>query len=72
MKISLKVKANSRQEKIEKVSERQFLVWVNDPAKDGKANKAVIELLSAYFSIAKSRIVILRGEKNKNKLISIE
>ena len=72
MKISVKVKANAKKEKVEKIKEGEYAVWVREAAKEGKANKAVIEILSGFFDVAKSRIEILQGEKNKNKLISIE
>ena len=38
----------------------------------GKANEAVIELLAGVLGIAKSRIRVLRGEAQPNKLVEIE
>ncbi len=46
-------------------------VWVNSPAIDNKANKAVIEILAAYFRVQKKNIEILKGHQNRNKLIQI-
>lgn len=71
MKISVKVKANAKQEKIEKISDGEFILYVRQPATQGKANSAVIKALSEYFDIAKSRIDIIKGQKNKNKVIEI-
>jgi uncharacterized protein (TIGR00251 family) len=71
MKISIRVKPNSRENKIEKIGEGAFLVRVSAPAKEGKANKAVIELLSEYFNVPKSNVAIKSGHKNKIKLINI-
>lgn len=71
MKISVRVKPNSKEKKIEKVSESSFNLWIKAPAKEGKANVAVIDDLSEYFDIAKSRISIIKGQKNKNKIIEI-
>jgi uncharacterized protein (TIGR00251 family) len=70
MKISLRVKPNMKEEKVEKVDD-VFIVWVKEPAKEGRANRAVIELLSEYFKIPKSQIVILSGMKSKQKIIEI-
>lgn len=39
---------------------------------DGKANKALIELLSKSFKIPKSSIEILKGETSKDKTILIK
>jgi len=38
----------------------------------GKANKKVIEIISKYLKIPKSRIRILKGETSKEKLIKID
>ena len=72
MKLRIKVRPNSRQEKVEKTGEDELILWVRQAAKEGKANQAAIELLSKYFNIAKSRISILKGHKAKNKIISID
>jgi uncharacterized protein (TIGR00251 family) len=71
MKISVRVKPNMKEEKVEKVDD-VFTVCVKEPAKEGKANKAVIELLSEYFKVPKSQIVILSGMKSKQKIIEIK
>lgn len=71
MKISVKVKPNSKVEKAEKVSENKFILWVKAPAKEGKANEAAIKLLSEYFGIPKSNISILKGRSSRNKIIDI-
>jgi hypothetical protein len=71
MRILVKVKPNSKHEKIEKINNQEFVLWVRQPAKEGRANQAVIEFLSEYFGVAKRRIEIIRGHKNKNKIIDI-
>ncbi|MCX5657215.1 MAG: DUF167 domain-containing protein [Candidatus Omnitrophica bacterium] len=71
MKISVKIKPNSRQEKIEKIGEKEFILYVNAPAKEDKANKRVVELLGKYFDVAKTRVVILRGHNSRNKIIEM-
>ena len=37
----------------------------------GKANKELMKLLSEKLSVSKSRIKIIKGEKNKEKIIEI-
>jgi len=71
MKINLKVRPNSKQERIEKLSGGEFVLWTRAPAREGKANEAVIKLLSAYFSIPKSRINIVQGAGSKNKVVEV-
>ena len=71
MKLTVRVKANAKQEKIEKISKEDFILWVREPATEGRANTAVIKALSKYFDLAKSRITIIRGQKDKNKVIEV-
>lgn len=53
-------------------SDGEWLVSVNAPANEGKANSQLIELLAEYFHTAKSNIRILRGQKSRRKLIEID
>jgi uncharacterized protein len=38
---------------------------------DGKANRELIKLLSEKLNVSKSKISILKGEKNKEKIIEV-
>ncbi len=46
-------------------------VYTVAPANDGKANEAVIKLLSKHFDIAKSKIKIIRGETSRDKVVEV-
>jgi uncharacterized protein (TIGR00251 family) len=46
-------------------------VKVSSPPEGGKANHAVIELLSDALDIPRSRIQLLRGEKSREKQFAI-
>ena len=61
----------SRNEVIEE-EDGSLKVRVTAKATEGKANKAVIEVLADYFGVKKSQVMILSGEKSRNKLISID
>ncbi|HEC87117.1 MAG TPA: DUF167 domain-containing protein, partial [Thermoplasmatales archaeon] len=47
-------------------------VYVNVPAKDGKANRALIETLADFFNVKKRDIKIVSGEKSREKIVQIE
>ena len=49
----------------------ELVVYVRQPAVDGKANAAAIELLATYYKIAPSRITIVRGRSSRIKLIRV-
>ena len=72
MKISVKVKAGSSREKVEKTGDNDYAVWVRAKPADGKANEAVIKTLAGYFDIAKSKISLVKGQASKQKLFEID
>jgi uncharacterized protein (TIGR00251 family) len=72
MKIFIKVHPNSKEEKITKKDDGSFLVRVKAPATQGKANKAVINIIAKYFSVTKSSILIKAGHSSKNKIVEIQ
>jgi len=71
MKISVIVHPNSKNPRIERDLIETLHVYVNQPPLEGKANKAVVESLVKFFKIKKSEIVLIRGEKSKNKVFEI-
>jgi uncharacterized protein YggU (UPF0235/DUF167 family) len=70
MKISVFVKPNSRQAKIQK-TENGYIAYVKEAPVENKANLAVIKLLSEYFNTPKSQIRIISGLKSKRKLLNL-
>jgi len=71
MKINVTVKPNAKQEQVEKTGENEFVVRVKARPQEGKANQAVVEALAEYFDVAKSRVVLLRGQTSKHKVFDI-
>jgi len=70
MKISVKVFPNSKTEEVVKEGDR-FLVRVKEPAKEGKANRAVVRLLAEHLGVSQGSIIIVSGFKNRNKVVNI-
>jgi uncharacterized protein (TIGR00251 family) len=70
MKIRVRVTPNSKVEEVVKEGDT-FLVRVKEPAKEGKANRAVIKLLAGYFGVPQRQIVISSGFNSRNKVIDI-
>lgn len=71
MKISVKVKPNSKQSLVEKTGEGQYTVRVKEKALEGRANDAVIAILGEHFGVPRNRITVTVGAKSRNKIISI-
>ena len=71
MKIFVRVKANKKEDKVEQTDEKNYQVLVKAPAKEGKANEAVVKILAAHFKVPKSNIEIVSGLKSKMKVVEV-
>lgn len=71
MKIFVKAKPGKKENKIIKLSENIFEVRVKEPPEEGRANEAIIKLVADYFNVPKSRVKIISGGKNKQKILEI-
>lgn len=49
-----------------------YKVWVRAVPEDGKANKEVVEMMAELLGVAKSRVKIIRGDANKNKVLEVD
>jgi uncharacterized protein (TIGR00251 family) len=70
MKIQVNVKPNSKTQEVSQEG-NSFTVKVKEPAKEGRANQAVIELLAEHFGVSKSQVRILSGLRSRNKVIEV-
>ena len=76
MKISIKVITHAKKSEvvgddIDLLGARILRVKISQPPEDGKANKALIELLAEYFKIKKNSITIIAGEKLTHKIVRL-
>lgn len=71
MRIYIKVIPKSSRNKVEKISEEEYKVWVMAPPVDGKANEAVVRLLADYFDVSKTKVKIVGGKSVRTKIIDI-
>ena len=71
MIIYVKVIPRSSKNEIVVQSDGVYKICITAPPVDGEANKKIIELLSDYFDVAKSKIVIVRGESSRNKVVEV-
>ena len=47
-------------------------VYTTVAPENGRANGAVVELLSDYFDVPKSRIEILKGLSTRDKIVAVD
>jgi uncharacterized protein (TIGR00251 family) len=70
MNIEIKVIPNAKKREISREGSA-FKVKLKSVPRDGKANEELIEFLSDTFKIKRSEIKILRGEKDRRKVVSL-
>ncbi len=71
MKITVIVKPDTKNR--EEIVEDQGVItaYTKAPATEGKANQAVIKLLSSYYKIPKTSIKLLKGATSKTKTFEL-
>ena len=69
--IKVKIVPGSSKNKIIGAYDDALKISITAPPVEGKANKKCIAYLAKYFDVAKSKIEIISGKNNKNKLIKI-
>ena len=71
MKIFVKVKPKSKKEKIEKLGNTNFRVYVKELPEKGEANAAVLKALAGYFGVSRQNVQIISGSTSRLKVIEI-
>ena len=70
-RIQVTVKPQAKNEEVRKIAEGEYAALVRAPAREGKANEALIALLANHFSVTKSSVKIIRGQRSRKKLVEI-
>lgn len=68
MRITIEVKAGSREEGVERLDEGRYLVKVKEPRQKGKANQAVLKLLKKHFG---KQARLISGATSTTKIVEI-
>jgi len=72
MNVTIIARPNAKKPRIEKDLLGTLHVYVHEPPLEGKANHAVIEALVEYFHTKRNKVMLLRGEKSKQKIFQID
>ncbi len=70
MRIQVKVIPMAKSESVTREA-NEYVVRVKEPAKEGRANKAVIKLLANHFGISQGSLEIIHGKTRRNKTVEI-
>ncbi|MBD3286872.1 DUF167 domain-containing protein [candidate division WOR-3 bacterium] len=70
--IKVKVVPKSSRARVERLGDDTLKVWVHSAPEKGKANREVRALLARYFSIPRSCIRLIGGERSRTKTFSLD
>ena len=68
MIIKVKVKPNSKAQEIIKIGENEYKIVLREKAESNRANIELLKLLKRWFG---KEVRLVKGLKNKNKLVEI-
>ena len=71
-RISVRVITRASKNLLEMLPDGMFRAYVTPAPEKGKANEAVIRLISKHFSIPKTSISVVRGAASNKKIVEIE
>lgn len=71
MLLNIRVIPRAKKNEVIKIDENNYKARLTAAPVNGKANEALIKLLSDYFDVRKSKIRIVKGEKRMEKIIEI-
>lgn len=71
MRVFLRAYPGSSREEVVIGNDGDLKVYVRQSPVDGKANKALIAVLSGHYKVKKSSIRIITGSTSRNKIIEI-
>ncbi len=57
---------------VDEMPDGTLKIKIKAPPVDGKANEELVKFLSEEWSVAKSGVRIVRGERGRNKVIEID
>jgi len=72
MLVKVKVHPNSKKEKIQKLAESEFEIWVREKAENNLANGRVISAIAGHFGVSDSKIRVVKGRHFPNKILTID
>jgi len=70
--LKIKVHADAKANRLVVKGMDRFEVWVREPAEAGRANKAVLDLVSAHLKVPVGRLWLIKGAQSPSKIISVK
>ena len=72
MQINIKITTKASRNEVIEIKRKFLHVLTTAVPEKGKANKALVDLLSNHYKIPKSSIKIIKRLSNKNKVVDLD
>ena len=72
MKIFVKAKPRSKEERVEKIDDTHFVVFVKEPPIQGRANTAITKALAEYFGVSVPSVRFVFGFSSREKVFILD
>jgi len=69
--LRVRVIPNARKNELAGLRESEWILRLNAPAVEGKANRAAIDFVSRFFDVPRSAIFLISGERSRHKIFQI-
>ena len=69
--LSVRVIPNAKKDEFGGMREGEWVLRLNAPPVEGKANKAAIVFVSRFFGVPRSAVTLVRGETSRHKIFQI-
>ena len=70
MRFQVKVIPNAKQAKVDRVP-GGLRVKVDAPARDGRANERLLEILAKHFRVKRSQVYLVQGARGREKIVEV-
>jgi uncharacterized protein (TIGR00251 family) len=69
--ITVRLQPRAQKDELGGIRDGVLLARVSAPPVDGRANKALCQLIARRVGVAPSRVTIVRGERGREKLVRV-
>lgn len=70
--IKLRVKADAKKNTIKQKAIDTFIVEVREPARDGRANRAVLTMVAKTLGLESGKLHLIKGAHSASKIIEVK
>jgi uncharacterized protein (TIGR00251 family) len=71
VRLRIRVQPGARREGLERAADGVVKVKVREPAREGRANAAVTELLAELLGVSRGAVQVVRGAGSREKTIEV-